>query len=76
MARTKYPKPTYNYWVQIGPRIQALLDAGNNIRILETPNGVVANLKDLPADMQKEVGVESFDRICRGLGGVPVLREQ
>ena len=74
MAR--YPKQaTYNYWVYVGPRVRALLDEGWDIRLWDTPNGLLANLKDLPEDIQKEVGIEAFDRICRGLGGVPVPRE-
>ena len=73
MAR--YPKQaTFNYWVHVGPRVQALLDAGWNIRLWNSSEGLLANLKDLPEDIQKEVGVEVFDRICRGLGGVPVPR--
>ena len=74
MAR--YPKQaTFNYWVHVGPRVQALLDAGWNIRLWNSSEGLLANLKDLPEDIQKEVGIEAFDRICRGLGGVPVPRE-
>ena len=75
MAR--YPKQaTFNYWVHVGPRVQALLDEGHSIRLWEHPaEGLLANLKDLPEDLQKEVGIEAFDRICRGLRGVPVPRE-
>ena len=67
MAR--YPKQaTFNYWVHVGPRVQALLDEGWNIRLWDSSEGLLANLKDL-------LGIEAFDRICRGLGGVPVPRE-
>ena len=54
---------TFNYWVHVGPRVQALLDEGHSIRLWEHPaEGLLANLKDLPVpreDVKETVGESS-----------------